>query len=98
MKGSTKIILTIVETGEQEIHEDTNLITNALDKIINMELAMNYTPNEHLLPIATKALGGLMLFDGQLTEEVDNIHFPAEAHLVGYADQTVNTTDKYRGS
>lgn len=98
MKGKTKIILTNVETGEQEIHEDTNLITDALDKIINIEMAMNQAPNTHLLPIATKALGGLMLFDGPLTEDPANIHFPVEAHLVGYANQAVNTTDKYRGS
>lgn len=98
MKGKTKIILTNVETGEQEIHEDTNLITDALDKIINIEMAMNQAPNTHLLPIATKALGGLMLFDGPLTEDSSNIHFPVEAHLVGYANQNTNTTDKYRGS
>jgi len=98
MKGHTKIILTNVETGEQVVHEDDNLITKAIDKIINIELAMNYAPNTHLLPIAEKALGGIMLFDGELTESEDNIHFPSEAHLVGYADRTVNTTDKYRGS
>ena len=98
MKGKTKIILTNVETGEQEVHEDTNLITDALDKIINIEMAMNQAPNTHLLPIATKALGGLMLFDGPLTEDPSNIHFPVDAHLVGYANQSTNTTDKYRGS
>ena len=98
MKGKTKIILTNVETGEQEVHEDTNLITDALDKIINIEMAMNQAPNTNLLPIATKALGGLMLFDGPLTEDPSNIHFPVEAHLVGYANQSTNTTDKYRGS
>ena len=36
MKGKTKIILTNVETGEQEIHEDENLVTHAIDKIINL--------------------------------------------------------------
>lgn len=98
MKGHTKIILTNVETGEQEVHEDENLITNALDKIINIEMAMNHAPNDRILPIATNLLGGIMLFDGELTEDPDNIHFPAEAHLVGYAGQSVNTDDKYRGS
>ena len=98
MKGKTKIILTNVETGEQEIHEDENLITNALDKIINIEMAMNHAPNDRILPVATNLLGGIMLFDGALTEDPDNIHFPAEAHLVGYANQSVNTDDKYRGS
>lgn len=98
MKGKTKIILTNVETGEQEVHEDENIITNALDKIINLEMAFNHAPNTRILPIATNALGGIMLFDGELTEDPDNIHFPSEAHLVGYGNTSVNTTDKYRGS
>lgn len=98
LKGKTKIILTNVETGEQEVHEDENLVTNALDKIINIEMAMNHVPNTRILPLATNALGGIMLFDGELTEDPDNIHFPVEAHLVGYANQAVNTTDVYRGS
>ena len=98
MKGKTKIILTNVETGEQEIHEDNNLVTNALDKLINIEMAMNQTPNTNILPIATKALGGIMLFDDELTEDADNISFPVEAHLVGYAGQSVNTSDVNRGS
>lgn len=98
MKGKTKIILTNVETGEVEVHEDENLITNALDKIINIEMAMNHAPNSRILPVATNLLGGIMLFDGALTEDADNIHFPSEAHLVGYANQSVNTDDKYRGS
>ena len=98
MKGKTTIILTNVETGEQEIHEDENLVTTALDKIINIEMAMNHAPNSQILPIATNALGGIMLFDGELTEDVDNIHFPVEAHLVGYANQGTNTSDRYRGS
>lgn len=98
LKGHTKIILTDVETGKEEVHEDDNLITNAIDKIINIEMAMNHAPNDQLLPIATKLLGGIMLFDGALTESVDNIHFPTEAHIVGYANGSVNTTDNYRGS
>ena len=98
MKGKTTIILTNVETGEQEIHEDENLITNALDKIININVAMNLALDSYVLPFATKALGGIMLFDGKLEEDPDNIHFPAEAHLVGYAGQSVNTSDSHRGS
>lgn len=98
MKGKTKIILTNVKTGEQEIHEDNNLVTSAIDRIINIEMAMNHAPNDRILPIATNLLGGIMLFDDELTEDVDNIHFPVEAHLVAYANQGTNTSDKYRGS
>lgn len=99
MKGKTTIILTDVKTGRQEVHEDTNLVTHALDKFINIHMAMNIAPNSNcLLPIATQALGGLMLFDGDLIENADNIHFPTDVHLVGYAAQDTNTSDKYRGS
>lgn len=98
MKGKTEIILTNVETGEVEVHKDENLITGAIDKIINMEMAMNHQPNSRVLPIASKLLGGIMLFDDDLSEDNNNIHFPVEAHLVGYANQSVNTDDKYRGS
>ena len=98
MKGKTEIILTNVETGKVRVYEDENLITDALDKLININVAMNYALNSYVLPFATNALGGIMLFDGQLEEDKGNIHFPADAHLVGYAGQNVNTTDKYRGS
>ena len=98
MKGHTTIILTNVETGEQEIHEDDNLVTDALDKIINIAMGMNRAPNSDILPIATNALGGLMLFDGAIEESEDNIHFPADVHLVAYAAQDTNTSDKNRGS
>ena len=98
LKGHTKIILTDVKTGKQEVHEDDNLITHAIDKIINITMAMNLAPNDRVLPIATQLLGGVMLFDDELTEDAANIHFPIEAHLVGYANTAVNTSDKYRGS
>lgn len=98
MKGHTKIILTNVETGEQEIHEGENLITNALDRIIGIEMACNRNPNNRILPIATQALGGIMLFDEELEEDPENIHFPADVHLVGYANQAVFTADAFRGS
>ena len=98
MKGKTTIILTNVETGEQEIHEDENLITNALDKLISINVAMGLNLNDYVLPFANKALGGIMLFDRALTEDADNLHFPADAHLVAYASQDANTTDSHRGS
>ena len=98
LKGKTKIILKNEETGEVEIFEDENIITNAVDKIININAGLNVPPNNYILPIANKLLGGIMLFDDTLTESVNNIHFPTEAHIVGWAGQDVNTNDKYRGS
>lgn len=98
IKGKTKIILTDVNTGEQEIHEDTNMVTNAIKYIMGISTMCNYRPNERLLPLASNMLGGLMLFDGDLTEDADNVHFPTEAHLVGYAGRETNTSDKMAGS
>lgn len=98
LKGHTKIILKNEQTGEVEVHEDENLITNALDKIININAGLNRAPNDFILPIANKALGGIMLFDGELTESEDNIHFPTEAHIVGWAGQTQDANDRFRGS
>ena len=53
---------------------------------------------DDLLPVATKALGGLFLFDGTLTEDVNNVHFPMNVHLIGHAGQSTNTASKLGGS
>lgn len=99
LKGKTRIELRNAETGElEEVREDENLITHAIDYIIDAEMSYNAAPNDYCLPVATKLLGGIMLFDDELDEDVDNIHFPVDVHLVGYAGQTVNPTDDYGGS
>ena len=93
LKGKTRIELRNAETGElEEVREDENLITHAIDYIIDAEMSYNAAPNDYCLPVATKLLGGIMLFDDELDEDVDNIHFPVDVHLVGYAGQTVNPT------
>lgn len=97
-KGHTRIELRNVETGETEVYEDDNLVTQAIDRIINMEMSINAAPNDYCLPVRAKALGGIMLFDDELEEDVENIHFPVDAHLVGYASTDVNTSDSHRGS
>ena len=97
-KGHTRIELKDVNTGEVEVYEDDNIVTQAIDRIINMEMSLNHNPNDYCLPVATNALGGIMLFDGELDEQTDNIHFPVDVHLVGYANRAVNTSDSHRGS
>ncbi|MGN0363705.1 MAG: hypothetical protein ACI4ET_12780, partial [Bilifractor sp.] len=100
IKGKTKIVLTDVNTGKQEVHEDTNMVTNAVKYLMNMEMGNNANPEEYVMPVSTNALGGLLLFDGTLKEDADNVHFPSsdQAHLVGYAGQETNTYDKMAGS
>ncbi len=66
-----------------------------LGDILNMK---GYNPNDYLFPLATRGLGGLFLFDGALTEDVTNVHFPSDVHLVGHAGQYQNTDNPLRGS
>lgn len=85
IKGKTIIELTDVHTGEVERHEDDNMVTNALNKI--------FEPIGHLkdyeillktyVPYYEKLLGGILLFDNAIEENVDNIYAPANAGLVG---------------
>lgn len=98
IKGHTRIELRNVETGDVEVHEDDNIITNALNKIININVSQNKAPNDNILPIAEKALGAVMLFDNTLTESVDNIHWPTEAHIIACAGRSTNTSDPMNGS
>ena len=98
LKGHTTIELKNVETGEIERYEDDNLITHAIAYIIDIELANNHNPNDYCLPVATKLLGGLMMFDSALEESADNIHFPTDVHLVGFAGQTTEVTHPMGGT
>lgn len=51
-----------------------------------------------VFPLADVTLGGLMIFDGELTEDVKNVHFPSDVHLVGYADRGGDATNAMRGT
>ena len=102
IKGKAKIELFNAKTGKLEKSvEEHNLVTNALRYLINIAATCNAAPDDQVFPIATRALGGIMLFDGALTEDVENIHFPPidkGVHLVGYASNNTNTSDVNRGS
>ena len=100
MKGKTTIELFNAETGKLEAsYEDENIVTNAVAYLMNIEAASGESLNTNVFPIATNALGGLMLFDGELEESVDNVHLPTkDVHLVAYASTDTNTSDPNRGS
>ena len=99
IKGHTKIELFDAQTGKRDkVYEKDNLVTNAVEYLIAWQTMMGRAMNESVFPIATNALGGIMLFDSTLEESVENIHFPSDAKLVGYADRGVNTSDTMRGS
>lgn len=81
--------------------EKDNLVTNAVQKLLlsgGWVQAQNSTINALWTPIRSKALGGLMLFDGTLTESADNTHFPSSAKLVAFAGQNSNSESSKGGS
>lgn len=93
--GHTKIELTNQTTGEVEVVEKDNLVTNAVSQIFNAfngvallrEANANgeagtryYTPGWQLLE---SLYGGLLLYDTALDASPDTLFAPASAHLVG---------------
>ena len=89
LKGHTRIELTNVETGEVEVHEDDNMVTNALSKLLDtcgdfaispMTEAMRGLHDESLV---TRLTGGLMLFNQNIEENADIINAPAGVEVVG---------------
>ena len=102
LKGHLQIELKNEETGEVETHEETNMVTNAISNVLGIAANVGYSSSYHLtdvlLPVATKGLGGLFLFDGTLEESEDNIHFPMDVHLIGSAGQVPKTNSKIVGS
>ena len=88
MKGHVKIELLDHKTGKIKTTEHDNMLTNALAYRAGIDSndALSLYSNENsLLPLATKGLGGLLLFDGPLTEDAGNFHFPMNVHLTGCA-------------
>ena len=97
IKGHVQIELHNHKTGARERIEGDNMITNALNYVIPNVIGGNYSASS-IMPLCKKALGGLMLFDGTLTENKNNMFFPSEAHLVASASRGLNTSDADRGS
>lgn len=99
IKGKTKIELFDAATGTKEKeYVEENLVTNATKYLLAFMNKINRQPSNEVFPIAKKALGGIMLFDSNIEEDPENIDFPSNANLVGYADRTTNTSDAMRGS
>ena len=88
IKGKTTFELTDVSTGEVEVIEDSNMITNALQEFFTSYgyfgcnvLTIDKNIRENAL--WKTFLGGLFLFDTALDEDVNNIFMPAGVKMVG---------------
>jgi len=108
LKGKTVIELTNVHTGEKEVYEDTNLVTNAVMDIFNTNImgmlynntSFNGSSGENwMMPIKKNLMGGLLIYQNEIEENPDNLYAPLTNPLIGYAsDDANNTQDVRRGS
>lgn len=108
LKGKSVIELTDVHTGEKEVYEDTNLVTDAVMDILNTNLmgllynntSFNGSNGENWkLPLKKNIMGGILIYQNEIEESADNYYAPMDNPLIGYAsDNANNTEDVRRGS
>lgn len=100
LKGHLCIDLHNHNSGFKERYEQDNLITNAVAYKLGLDLNQYRAHNTSwsMLPLSTRGLGGILLFDGLLTEDADNIHFPMDVHLVASAGSGSITNYERGGS
>lgn len=96
LKGKTTFELTDVNTGEVEIIEDTNMITNGLQDFLATYgyfgvdvLSSNKMGTSSLW---VNALGGLFLFDSRLEENVENTFMPAGVKMIGNGSKDISNS------
>ena len=92
MKGQTTIELKDVRTGHIDRFIDNNMMTNALSNIFATRglMAGNAFTESNLVKAC---LGGIVLFDDELTESADNVFPPASVNMVGNASVDVTSSD-----
>lgn len=108
MHGHTKIELTNVHTGEVEVIEKDNIVTNAVNQIFNgfggrinvQQLLTSGDQDAATGSLVSDFYGGLLLYDKALGSDPDTIFAPADAKIVGSCTyNVVNTgTNTVRGS
>lgn len=106
-KGKSTIELRNAETGELEFKtEDENMITNAAYNILNYHekyksvggSTSQYNLQHQLKPLWKECFGGLLLFEKNNTEDVNNI-FPSPSNkIIGHAANSYSGNNPYRGS
>lgn len=81
LKGTTKIELTNVKTGEKEVIEKDNLVTNAVASILDnpfaWQLKSTYSNQyfaANILPLCPNLFGGILLYQDSIPENVDQLY------------------------
>ena len=109
LKGHMVVELTDINTNEKEVIVEDNMVTNAVNDILGTNpMGVFYTEQQYsnglvwtdnLLPICPNMIGGIILFQTRLEENVDNIYPDIDWAPVGYASNDVNNTaNTKRGS
>ena len=98
MKGHTKIELTNVNTGDVTTVEDDNMVTNALKYFLADAGRMGNGPFPYCNGITSNEpyktlLGGLLLFDSEITEDVENVLVPNDVTMVGNGSYGISNGD-----
>ena len=103
LKGYTKIELTNVHTGEKEVVEKHNLITNNLKRYFEKTTliqGLRYG-KDNICPLYDIGMGGIVLLSDSIAEDADAYHisYSSVDVLTGCAHNAVNTgTDTKIGS
>lgn len=96
LKGKTIIELTNVKTGEKEIVEDNNMVTNALNDIFKPVSISNKSTKyfDEFTPYYENLISSVLCFDTAIDENPDNYYPPANANLVGCAAYKIQNDTK----
>ena len=97
IKGHVQIELHNHKTGLRDRIEKDNLVTNAVSLVTNTLMGRGSNMS-NMMPLATKAYGGLMIFEDPLVENVNNVCIPGNNLITGFAGQTLDTSDNLKGS
>ena len=96
LKGKTTFELTDVNTGEVEVIEDSNMITNGLQEFLRTYgyFGCDILNNDNMRnnSLWVNLLGGLFLFDSRLEENVENTFMPAGVKMIGNGSKDVSNS------
>ncbi len=102
LQGDMEIMLTDVNTGEVETVHEHNMVTNAINEILNSNpFGVFYTTisnndaiswYETLLPLCPNLIGGILLFPNTIEEDEANTYQFSDNMPVAYASNDVNST------
>ena len=101
LKGKMKMELMDVNTGEKEVIVEHNMITNALANIFKPIGMLKGSAEilSQLAPYYKNLLGGILLFESPIEENVNNVYADAGNKMVGCGvfEQQNSSKGVYRG-